>query len=179
MGASDTHNAGRKLSSRRRMAYRHDVAASRHAHDSLLSACRRRAHWNKAQRRPPTFYVHDPANPVATIGGRRGNDCIQDQRPLQSRVDILTFLSAPLTSQLDLTGSPGAFLSTSSDAPEADFIVDFAQPGPSGEGLQRRVARAGQRYPEHAAAIVSQVVGIPMRIGLCVWAVLSGYRRIN
>jgi predicted acyl esterase len=54
---------------------------------------------------------------------------------LQSRADVLTFLSAPLTAQLDLTGSPGAFLSTSSDAPEADFIVRLADIYPDGYAM--------------------------------------------
>ncbi len=49
----------------------------------------------KPKSEQPGTYVHDPAQLVPTLGGRQGNFCVMDQRPLQARADVLTFLSAP------------------------------------------------------------------------------------
>ncbi|MGA2769823.1 MAG: CocE/NonD family hydrolase [Bryobacteraceae bacterium] len=98
---------------------------------------------------PPEFFVHDPAHPAPTIGGRHGNACIQDQRPLEKRADVLSFVSAPLSAPIDLTGKPRAGLWVSSDAPEADFILRLADIYPDGYAMilsegQLRTRGAGE-----------------------------------
>jgi uncharacterized protein len=171
MGASDTRNASRKLNPGGEWHTAatwpppgtHTTRYYLHAGGALSET--------RPSAEPPASYVHDPANPVATIGGRQGNECIQDQRPLQSRADVLTFLSAPLTAQLDLTGSPGAYLSTSSDAPEADFIVRLADMYPDGYAMilsegQVRTRGAGS-FPVELGS-VSKLIAPGHRIGLFV-----------
>jgi len=120
---------------------------------------------------PASTLVHDPANPVPTIGGRQGNSCIQDQRPLEKRADVLTFVSAALTTPLDVTGTPRAGFWVESDAPEADFILRVADIYPDGyaaiisEG-QVRVRAAGEVAIPLTA--ISKLVAPGHRIGLLV-----------
>ncbi len=119
----------------------------------------------------PSTYVHDPANPVPTIGGRQGNACIQDQRPLQRRADVLTFLSAPLKEELDVTGAPRAGIWVSSDAPQADFIVRLADIYPDGYAMilsegQLRTRGAGNFNIELSS--ISKLIGPGHRIGMFV-----------
>ncbi len=123
----------------------------------------------KAKTEAPSSYVHDPANPVPAIGGRQGNTCIQDQRPLQTRADVLYFASAPLTAQLDVTGTPQAGLWVSTDAPEADFIVRIADIHPDGYAMilsegQMRTRGAGEYVIELSS--ISKLFAPGHRIGM-------------
>jgi putative CocE/NonD family hydrolase len=123
----------------------------------------------KQRTEPSSSYEHDPAHPVPTIGGRQGNTCIQDQRPLEGRADVLSFVSAPLTAELDVTGAPVAHLWVSSDRPEADFIVRLADIYPDGyamilsEGQLR--TRGGGEFKIELSSI-SKMFGQGHRIGM-------------
>ena len=89
-------------------------------------------------------YVHDPSNPVPTIGGAvtSGDPVMEggafDQRitadvltyrqdtpqiALARRDDVLVFETAPLEEDLDLTGNVSADLWISSDCPDTDFCI--------------------------------------------------------
>jgi putative CocE/NonD family hydrolase len=125
----------------------------------------------RPRRELPSSFVHDPANPVPTIGGRQGNACIQDQRPLEKRADVLSFVSAPLTAPLDLTGTPRAGFWVESDAPQADFILRVADIFPDGyaailsEGQVRTHGAGEVAIPLTA---ISKLIGPGHRIGLFV-----------
>lgn len=120
---------------------------------------------------PPSSFVHDPADPVPTIGGRQGNACIQDQRPLQKRADVLSFVSAPLSAPMDITGKPRAGLWVSSDAAEADFILRLADIYPDGYAMilsegQLRTRGAGEFTIDLAS--ISKLFAPGHRIGLLI-----------
>jgi putative CocE/NonD family hydrolase len=82
-------------------------------------------------------YQYDPEKPVPTIGGQ--NLIItkgpMDQRPVESRSDVLLFDSEPLTEPLEVTGRITAKLFISSDCPDTDFTVKLCDVYPDGKSL--------------------------------------------
>jgi putative CocE/NonD family hydrolase len=73
----------------------------------------------------PDRFVYDPADPVPSRGGTfLGPRCgPADQRPLESRRDVLRYDTGPLRDALELAGPVRAELRVSSDAPATDFTA--------------------------------------------------------
>jgi putative CocE/NonD family hydrolase len=99
----------------------------------------------------PSVYQYDPQNPVPTIGGRYGGGatprCAQNQvcalniagckddKPLNSRADILSFSGEPLSAPVEVTGFVRAKYWVSSDAPDSDFTAKLVDVYPNGYAL--------------------------------------------
>ena len=98
---------------------------------------------------PPSAFTFDPGDPVPTIGGgisaadpimvpgafdQRGRpDFIgcRDTQPLNSRRDVLTFQTSPLTQEAEVTGPIEMHLWASSSAVDTDFtakLIDVYPP---------------------------------------------------
>lgn len=89
------------------------------------------------KKQAPDTYDYDPANPVRTIGGRLC--CGQqyapgpfDQRPNESRQDVLVFSTPPLAADTEVTGFISAELYASSSAVDTDFTAMLVDVDPSG-----------------------------------------------
>ncbi|MCI0389351.1 MAG: CocE/NonD family hydrolase [Acidobacteria bacterium] len=85
----------------------------------------------------PDTYVYDPQNPTPTIGGRLCcGAAIQpgpfDQRPNESRPDVLVFSTPPLERDIEVTGYITAELYASTSAPDTDFTAMIVDVDPSG-----------------------------------------------
>jgi len=91
----------------------------------------------------PTVYKYDPDNPVPTIGGNHSflhNDdnryLIQagpfDQRPNESRDDVLAFTSAALQEDTEVTGPIVIKLYAASSALDTDFTAKLIDVYPDG-----------------------------------------------
>src|SRR5262249_27814182 len=83
------------------------------------------------------IYEYDPQNPTPTIGGRLCcGAAIQpgpfDQRPNESRQDVLVFSTPPLDRDLEVTGYITAELYASTSAPDTDFTAMIVDVDPSG-----------------------------------------------
>jgi putative CocE/NonD family hydrolase len=82
-------------------------------------------------------YKYDPDDPVPTRGGQ--NLLIDkgpmDQRPVESRPDVLLFTSEPLDAPVEVTGRIKATLFVSSDCPDTDFTVKLCDVYPDGRSL--------------------------------------------
>lgn len=82
-------------------------------------------------------YRYDPRDPVPTLGGR--NLYLPagplDQRPVESRADVLLFTSQPLAEPLEVSGPITAELFVSSDCPDTDFTVKLCDVYPDGRSL--------------------------------------------
>jgi putative CocE/NonD family hydrolase len=82
-------------------------------------------------------YKYDPSDPVPTRGGQ--NLLIEkgpmDQRPVESRDDVLLFTTEPLQEPLEVTGRIAAKLFVSSDCPDTDFTVKLSDVYPDGKSL--------------------------------------------
>ena len=100
-------------------------------------------------------FVYDPMNPVQSIGG---NTCCLgdalppgsfDQRPAESRQDVLVYRSAPLDEPLEVSGPIYVTLHVSSDARDTDFTVKLVDVDTDGtawnldETIQRLRYREG------------------------------------
>lgn len=104
-------------------------------------------------------YTYDPANPVGTLGG---NDCCGapipagpvDQRPVESRGDVLVYTSALLDKPVAIAGPVKMVLFAATDAPDTDWMVKLVDVHPNGfamniaEGILRARFRNGLDRPQ-------------------------------
>jgi uncharacterized protein len=96
-------------------------------------------------------YRSDPASPVPSIGGYELTIPAgpKDQRPIESRDDVLVFTTDPLPAPMEVTGNAIARIKISSDAPDTDLIVRLCDVYPDGrsfnicEGALRLSLREG------------------------------------
>jgi hypothetical protein len=105
-------------------------------------------------------YVYDPANPAPTIGGPLCCDGEhlppgpRDQRPVEARDDVLVYSTAPLASDMEVTGPVSLELYVKSSAVDTDFTAKLVDVWPNGfaqnltEGIQRARYRNSQETPE-------------------------------
>jgi putative CocE/NonD family hydrolase len=86
---------------------------------------------------PPDSFVYDPDSPVPTIGG--ANLKIPagpyDQRPAESRSDVLVFTSSALTEPLEIVGPVTVVLHGSSTALDTDWVVRLCDVYPDGRSM--------------------------------------------
>lgn len=82
-------------------------------------------------------YAYDPKDPVPTVGGPMltlPGGAI-DQRKIESRSDVLSFTTAPLSAPMEVTGPVTMRLWASSDAPDTDFVVKLCDVYPDGRSM--------------------------------------------
>lgn len=82
-------------------------------------------------------YVYDPRNPVPTLGGANLVESVgnHDQRPIESRDDVLVFETTPLDAPAAITGLVRAVLHITSDRPDTDFTVKLSDVYPDGRSI--------------------------------------------
>jgi uncharacterized protein len=109
---------------------------------------------------PFDHYVYDPSNPAPTVGGPLCCDSDhlapgpRDQRAVEARDDVLTFSTAPLVQDLEVTGPVSVELYAKSSAVDTDFTAKLVDVGPDGfaqnltEGIIRARYRNSQENPE-------------------------------
>ena len=99
-------------------------------------------------------FTYDPTNPVPSLGG---NVCCIggaieagsfDQRPVESREDVLVYSTPPLEAPVEVSGTIEITLYVASDAPDTDFTVKLVDVHPDGTAynLDETIQRA--RYRE-------------------------------
>ncbi len=91
---------------------------------------------------PPSVYTYDPEDPVPTLGGNHSvidaqlapiiRAGIADQRPNETRSDVLVWSSPPLEQPLEVTGPVELKLFASSSAPDTDFVARLIDVYPDG-----------------------------------------------
>lgn len=97
-------------------------------------------------------YVYDPADPPPTVGGSilsnvyTAGSC--DVSAVQARADVLTFDTAPLTTDLDVVGNIVLTSWISSSAVDTDFVVRISDVFPDGRAIQLQSAALHARYRE-------------------------------
>jgi uncharacterized protein len=108
----------------------------------------------------PDHYVYDPSNPVSTIGGPLCCDAEhlapgpKDQRPDESREDVLVYSTEPFSKDLEMTGPVSVELYAKSSAVDTDFTAKLVDVWPNGfaqnltEGIVRARYRDSQEVPE-------------------------------
>lgn len=97
-----------------------------------------------SEKTPFDEYVSDPAKPVpyrprpivASDGDGWGNWLVEDQRFVDGRPDVLTYVSEPLTAPLKLSGAPIVNLVASTSGSDADWAVKLIDVFPDTEPVQ-------------------------------------------
>jgi len=90
-----------------------------------------------AKNENPDVFEYDPLNPVPTIGGRLccGGELPPgpaNQRPNETRRDVLVFSTPPLDADLEVIGFVSLELYASSSAKDTDFTAMLADVNPGG-----------------------------------------------
>ncbi len=88
----------------------------------------------------PDSYTYDPADPTPTRGGAllmapEFPAGPHDQRPVESRPDVLSFTSAPLERDLEVTGPVRVHVWAASSAPDTDFVARLCDVFPDGRSM--------------------------------------------
>ncbi len=94
---------------------------------------------------PPSRYVHDPRDPVPTVGGAtlltggpgraEWMPGPRDQRPVEARPDVLCFTSEVLDEDLEVTGPVTVTLHAATSAADTDFTARLVDVWPDGRAL--------------------------------------------
>ncbi len=103
---------------------------------------------------PSDGYVYDPSDPTPSVPGRVARPWGSvDQGPIEDRPDVLVFSSAPLASDLEVTGHVRARLYASTSAPDTDWMVKLVDVDADGrvfrlvDGMIRARYRESQSTP--------------------------------
>lgn len=130
----------------------------------------------------PDVFEYDPGNPVRTIGGRLccGNDVLPpgpfDQRPNESRSDVLVFSTPPLASDVEVTGFIKLELYAATSAIDTDFTAMLVDVEPSGYArfLTDGIVRARYRNSTQEAEPVTP--GAVYRYEVDLWATSNVFK---
>lgn len=127
-------------------------------------------------------FVYDPDDPVPTRGG---NTLIlamgvMDQRPLETRADVLVYTSEPMTEALEVTGPLVVTLHAASTAPDTDFTAKLVDVRPDGYALNLADGIVRARYRSSREASTALVPGEVSALTIDLWATshvfLPGHR---
>ncbi|WP_045561702.1 CocE/NonD family hydrolase [Streptomyces sp. FxanaA7] len=123
---------------------------------------------------PPSTYLYDPADPTPTLGGPlltldAGS---KDNAELESRPDVLTFTTDPLTAPLEIMGTPVIELAHTRSNPHADVFVRLCDVDP--KGVSRNVAEGLLRLDP--ASPLDQAQTVRVRLDACAHQVKAGHR---
>jgi len=99
----------------------------------------------------PDRFRYDPDDPVPSVGG---NNCCgtptpagpMDQRPIESRRDILLYTSDVLPDEVEATGPVKVVLYASSDAVDTDFVAKLVDVYPDGSSYNMAEGILRARY---------------------------------
>lgn len=86
-----------------------------------------------------TSFVCDPANPSPSIGGANLSEDLEqgpyDQTSLETRSDVVSFSTAPLASEVGITGRISLRLYVESDQPDGDIAIRLVDAYPDGRNM--------------------------------------------
>ena len=118
-------------------------------------------------------YVSDPANPVpyrqrpispTYPGGDWRTWEVQDQRFVDGRPDVLTFVSTPLEHDLTITGEVSGDLYASTSGSDADFVVKLIDAYPEDAQPNTWDTEAGPRPGAYAQSMNGYELPIAMEV---------------
>lgn len=112
---------------------------------------------------PPATFGFDPTDPPPTIGGRLLSAAggYRNDGRLHRRDDVLSFTSAALTADLDVTGVPVLELEHGSDIPHVDLFVRISQVDARGRSIN--VTDGYRRLQQHTGTVRVELDAIARR----------------
>ena len=123
--------------------------------------------------KPYSEYVSDPANPVpyrqrpispTYPGGDWRTWEVADQRFVDHRPDVLSFVSAPLDHDLTITGPLAADLFASTSGTDSDFIVKLIDVYPQDEQKNKWDADEGPKPGDYAQSLNGYELPVAMEV---------------
>lgn len=125
---------------------------------------------------PPDEFTYDPADPIPTLGGNTLGipSGPMDQRPVEER--CLTYTSAPLDRDIEVTGPVTATVFGLSSAPDTDWVVRLSDVHSDGrsmpvcDGILRARFRESWTEPK-------LLDGTVQRFDVDLWATSNVFRR--
>ncbi|MFF4055357.1 CocE/NonD family hydrolase [Streptomyces sp. NPDC001668] len=122
----------------------------------------------------PSTFRYDPANPTPTLGGPlvTPDGGSKDNAKLESRPDVLTFTTAPLTAPLEIMGAPVVELAHTRSNPHADVFVRLCDVDL--EGVSRNFAEGLLRLDPTSP--LDQVQTVRVRLDSCAHQVKAGHQ---
>ena len=129
----------------------------------------------------PDTFEYDPASPVPTIGGRLCCGAALppgpfDQRPNESRSDVLVYSTPPLEQDVEVTGFITAELYASTSAADTDFTAMIVDVEPSGYAryLGDGIIRARFRNSTATAEVIEP--GKVYKYSIDLWATSNVFK---
>jgi len=131
----------------------------------------RSASWTGAGPEGRITYTSDPAAPVPSIGGYELNIPAgpKDQRPIESRKDLVVFTTAPLDEPMEVTGNATAHVTMSAATPDADLIVRLCDVYPDGRSFNICEGALRLRFREGMERETWLTPGQPVSVGVPLW----------
>lgn len=136
------------------------------------------------EKEPADQYTYDPANPVLTRGGallmtpefRPGP---VDQRPIESRPDVLVYSTSALEEDVEVTGPVSVHLWASSSAPDTDFVARLVDVHPDGyaQSLTDGIIRARYRNFAHDGSVSLLNPGEVYEYEIDLWATSNMFKK--
>ena len=123
--------------------------------------------------KPYREYVSDPANPVpyrqrpispTYPGGDWRTWEVADQRFVDNRPDVLTFVSAPLDHDITVTGALAANLFASTSGSDSDFVVKLIDVYPQDAQKDEWDPNAGPKPGQYAQSLNGYELPIAMEV---------------
>jgi uncharacterized protein len=131
----------------------------------------------------PDRFRYDPADPVPTLGGatlltpefRSGP---YDQRPIETRDDVLTYTTEPLEQDLEVTGPVEVRLWAASSAPDTDFVARLCDVFPDGRSINLTDGIVRARYRDWRAGAAPSLIEPrrPYEYVIDLWATSNVFR---
>jgi len=114
---------------------------------------------------PPSRYIYNPVDPTPSLGGNvmSAKAGPRDNRPLERRLDVLTFSTSPLEAPLEVIGPVSLELFVRSSLQSADFIARLCDVFPDGnsinlcDGIFRLEPGRGQPQPDGSTRILIEL----------------------
>jgi putative CocE/NonD family hydrolase len=129
---------------------------------------------------PPDHYTYDPADPTPTAGGSllmspMFGPGAKDQRPVEVRADLLSYTSAPLGQDTEVTGPLLVRLWAASDALDTDFVARLVDVYPDGfaQTLADGIIRARYRNGDTPELLEP---GRPNQFTIDLWATANVFK---
>ncbi|OAT67420.1 peptidase [Mycobacteroides immunogenum] len=130
----------------------------------------------------PDTYLYDPANPVPSAGGHSccaadtAPEGRYDQRAVEQRPDVLTYTSAPLNTDTEITGPISVDLWASSSAPDTDFTAKLVAVQPNGTAVNLNNGIVRTSMAQSLAERRPIPMGQPNKYRIDVWPVSYQFR---
>ena len=130
-------------------------------------------------------YLYDPKNPVKSYGAESlftSREYVGSLRqpPVSWRGDVLSFLSAPFDSDVEINGSIKVRLYVASDAPDTAFSAKVMEVFPDGSAYNIRGSITTLAYRGHSGRRQSytpgQIVEVEIDMWEIVWLIKAGSR---